>query len=283
MTDETRAARIRKLLKQHGDPLRLHDWNFDDCPEEQRRACFYYEYLIEALHERRIDLADWEAAINYDLFTAEYDPGKRKAWFAAQKKLKRAIRLPEYTRAWVQGLIHAPWPTKPWLDLDADERKRRAEGGFVRIDFGRSKSGLPKRGLAGIAALPMQSWEVWGVVKFHKGITVDELNKTFATEVKAMAKAHPELFEERAKGRVGWLLGLQQLGARRLRGLKQHFKSHGERFTDQDVIAYCKLTLGAHGKDPQHYRWYRRRRELSSAARDAGTILDRLVPREVRQ
>jgi hypothetical protein len=278
--EQTREARIKELLKRHGDPLRLHDWNFDDCPEEQRRACFYYEYLREAQREGRIDLADWEAAINYDIYTDEYDPEKAELWFAAQEKLGRAIQRPIYTRDWAQGLIRAPWPTEPWLDLAKDERKRRTErsGRFARTYF--------RRDLAHIAAavpVPLKRWQVCGLVIFDKGVTVDELSERFATEVKALAKAQPELFEERAKGRVGWLLGLQKLSARRLRGLKRHFKSPGERFTDEDVIAYSKLTLRKLKKDPAHHRWYRRRRELSSAAQEAGTILDSLVATKVRQ
>jgi hypothetical protein len=271
MSDEKREARIKELLNRRGDPLRLHDWNFDDCPEDQRRACFYYEYLREAQREGRIHQADWEVAINYDPFTDDYDPEKVKPWFAAQEKLGRAIRLPLYTRDWAQGLIRAPWPTEPWLDLDNDEGTRRTERRSARIYF--------RHDLAHIAAanpVPLQPYEVCGLVIFQKGITVEELNEIFATEVKALAKAQPELFEQREKRQGGWLPKLHQLGAQRLRtGLKQYFKSRDEKFIDQDVIAYSALTL----RSKKNPFWYRRSGDLIKAAQNAGKHLERLVPK----
>ncbi len=282
MTSEQRKARIKTLLDRYRDPLLFRDWYFADCPEEQRRACFYYEYLREAQREGRINLIDWRKGINYDPFTEEYDAKKVKQWFPAGRRLTRRIERPLGANDFAQSLIRTPWPTKPWLDLERDERTRRTKDfrPFVRINFRQSGSRLSSRELANIWPPRPQPWEVWGAVCFHKGIRFEELDEILREELKRLAQMRPELFEERDQGRAGWMSRLQKLGAKRLRGLKKHFKSRREKFTDQDVIAYSRMKVGELQSGVPNAFSYSTSSKLISASREADKILDSLVPKK---
>jgi len=259
---------VPRLLAKHDDPLELNAWAFlKCCDERERKFCCYYEYARESKTFCRLRV------LQTDPCEGEYDPACADRAFREEKKLRAIIRLPKHLQDFLIELTAPPFPSKPWISLPSDERNRRMQilPGMANLycSSPRKHFEVPRAEFA----VPEMFW----ILRLPPGCSVEEIEKIFREKLHEYARKQPGLFEER-KRRDGWKDRLRYLSALRLRkSLKSHFAKFGEKFSDEDCLAYADLQLKKAGLKSEYP--YKKARDLTTKAGRAEKFLNKIFRR----
>lgn len=271
--------------------LNICDWHFAECPEDERRACFYYEYLrgtvicVDSSSAFQCGACDELHKLAPKAFSKILagqegkDQDRLNEIEAARLRVNKILRLPPYVLEQCYLLLQSPWPQISWQRLDWDERKRRKMWPKAVANFQFDVSPIGIRQFAELREIPainQDYLEVFLIGSFRQSVFLSDIVDMFKSKLCSFAKQRPGLFEKRDQGKAGYGTKLSQLGALRLYCLKQQLARDGS-FTEKQLRSYMTEALSGSGmtrRTPSYGSG-----ELRQAAGAASSLQKRLFAR----
>ena len=157
-------------LRRTRQPLSETEWNFKNCPDEEVRDCFHYEFNREIPEVR-----EWITKWRNDTEGTDFDALESSLTFDRMAELVSRLDVPDVS--WFP--IYPEWPEKPFLSIpDKERRARRHRLGSepasqlswrlypstkatrrgLPIDWERIADGFENSGMWPVAALEENAW-----------------------------------------------------------------------------------------------------------------------------
>jgi hypothetical protein len=103
-------------LRRTRQPLSETEWNFKNCPDEEVRDCFYYEF-----HREIPEVREWITKWRNDTEGTDFEALESSLTFDRMAELGNRLDLPDVS--WFP--IYPEWPEKPFLSIPDKERRAR--------------------------------------------------------------------------------------------------------------------------------------------------------------
>ncbi len=250
--------KLKEFLVKEKVDLDLKEWDFSECSEDERKACFYYEYLRENEElRRRCKKVEYERWVGTGL---SHDRKNQLEEF--ERWFRHEFNFADHQQEILLEFMLPPWPDTPWLGLGYKEKNFRlrvmsAPGGNIIV-------GPQPNEIVNFLKQPLSRHHMYGLLLIQDGASLDEIIVDFGKEIRAYADRHPEKFEKRKLKINGWKRWLDQLGAYRTRKLTATVLNLGGIVDDEVIVGYRKNANPNEKKVP-----YAHEREFSEAAEAA--------------